>query len=107
MTIAWIAWRSPDKVREFWDSYRLESWEWRFREWRVGPDGPVYAGHFLEQKKPATLSFLLFDEKYESAKASLPSGAISINEAKSKLWDALANHFFEATGISTETGERI
>jgi len=106
MAIAWIAWREPDRVREFWDPYRSECWDWNFREWRDGPDGPVYAGHFLEQRRPATLSSLLFAEKHDSAQGLLPDGAISISDAKAKLWQALGENSFQATGISTDTSER-
>jgi hypothetical protein len=106
MAIAWIAWRSPDKVREFWDAYRSECWDWNFREWRDGPDGPVYAGHFLEQRRPATLSSLLFAEHHDSAQGLLPHGTISITDAKAKLWKALGENSFQAMGVSTETGER-
>src|SRR5262245_44452987 len=51
MTLAWMAWRSPDRVRWFWDAYRLQCLDWHFREWRVGPTGPVHAGHFLEKRR--------------------------------------------------------
>jgi hypothetical protein len=107
MAVAWIAWRSPDKIRECWDPYRAECWEWRFKKWRVGDDGPVHAGHFLEQRRPATLSWLLFVEKYEASRDLLPQGAISISEAKTELWSALGKNAFHATGISTDTGERV
>jgi hypothetical protein len=106
MAVAWIAWRSPDRVREFWDKYRSECWDWHFREWRNGPDGPVHAGHFLKQRRPATLSSLLFAEHHDSARALLPDGTISINDAKAKLWEALGENSLQATGISTDTGER-
>jgi hypothetical protein len=106
MVVAWIAWRSPERVREFWDLYRSECWDWNFREWRDGPDGPVYAGHFLEQRRPATLSSLLFAELHDSAQGLLPHGTISINDAKAKLWEALGENSFQATGVSTDTGER-
>jgi hypothetical protein len=106
MAIAWIAWRSPDRVREFWDAYRSECWDWNFREWRDGPDGPVYAGHFLEQRRPATLSSLLFAEHHDSAQGLLPDRATSISDAKAKLWEALSENSFQATGVTTDTGER-
>ena len=106
MAIAWIAWRSPDRVREFWDPYRSECWDWNFRECRDGPDGAVYAGHFLEQRRPATLSSLLFAEQHDSAQGLVPHGTISISDAKAKLWEALGENSFQATGVSTETVER-
>jgi Resolvase, N terminal domain len=62
MAVAWIAWRSPDRVRECWDHYRLECWDWHFKEWRLGLDGPIHAGRFLEQRRPATLSLLMLAE---------------------------------------------
>ena len=45
MSVAWIAYRAPDAVRNWWDVYRKEFSFWHFREWRFGPDGPVHQGH--------------------------------------------------------------
>jgi hypothetical protein len=106
MAVAWIAWRSPDKVRECWDPYRAECWDWHFKEWRVAVDRPVHAGHFLEQRRPATLLWLSLVEKYEASHDLLPWGAIGIREAKTRLWNALGDNAFQATGISTDAGER-
>jgi hypothetical protein len=78
MAIAWIACRSADKVREFWDPYRSECWDWHFREWRNGPDGPVHAGHFLERRRPTTLSMFLFAELHDSAQGLLPCGPLTL-----------------------------
>src|SRR5262245_22120899 len=107
MAVAWIAWRSPSAVREWWDPYRSECWNWHFKEWRVGVDGPVHAGHFLERRRPATLSGLSSAECYDSAHGLLPSGAISVKDAKAKLSATLGDNAFQATGISTDTGERV
>jgi hypothetical protein len=46
------------KVRQWWDAYRTECWDWHFRQWRIGPDGSIYEGHFLEQRSRATLGLL-------------------------------------------------
>ena len=35
MSVAWIAYRTPDAVRNWWDDYRKECWDWHFREWRL------------------------------------------------------------------------
>jgi hypothetical protein len=104
MALAWIAWRSPDQVRECWDPYRLACFDWHFKQWRAGLDGPVHAGHFLEQRRPATISWLLMAERYDSFEGLLPIDAIGINNAKERLWAALGDHALEATGISTDTG---
>ena len=55
MTLAWIACRAEDAVRNWWDEYRKECSFWYFQEWRVGPDGPIHQGHFLKQRPNATL----------------------------------------------------
>jgi hypothetical protein len=60
MALTWIAKRDSQAVREVFDPYRVECFDWHFREWRIGPDGPVNKGWFLDQRKPATISrFLL------------------------------------------------
>jgi hypothetical protein len=58
MAVAWIAYRTQDAVRNWWNEYRKECWDWHFREWRVGPDGPVHQGHFLERRLKPTLALL-------------------------------------------------
>src|SRR5262249_18960130 len=65
MALAWIAWRTPRHVCWFWDAYRLQCLDWHFREWGSGLDGPVRAGHFLEQRRPATLTLLLRTESHD------------------------------------------
>src|SRR5262245_20915646 len=95
MAVAWIAWRSPREVRECWDPYRSECLDWHFKKWRVGFDGPAHAGHFLERRRPATLSWLSSAERYDSVRRTLPNGAISIKEAKAKLWAALGDNEFQ------------
>jgi hypothetical protein len=57
MAAAWIAFRTPEAAREWWDSYRSKRWIWRPKNWRV-PGGRVYEGHFLEQPPRATLALL-------------------------------------------------
>jgi hypothetical protein len=39
-------------------------------------------------------------------RVSCQHGTISINDAKAKLWEALGENSFQATGVSTDTGER-
>jgi hypothetical protein len=40
MAVAWIAWRSPDWVREVWDAYRRECWGWQPHSLPGEPGGP-------------------------------------------------------------------
>src|ERR1700754_2366655 len=61
MAAAWIAGRSPDTVRKWWDKYRTLCWIWRSQRWQV-PGGPVYDGHILENPAAPTLAlFRLFE----------------------------------------------
>ena len=57
MAVAWIAYRSTDAVRNWWQTYRREFWVWRACKWQV-PGGPVYEGHMLERRAPATLALM-------------------------------------------------
>lgn len=77
MAVAWIAYRTQDAVRNWWDEYRKKFSFWSFREWRVGPDGPVNQGHFLEQRSNATLVRLqMVDATRDQADLMSVAGAI-------------------------------
>ncbi len=52
MAVAWVAWRSTDRVREFWDEYQEARWVWRSRrllrgenEGRGAADVEYFLGH--------------------------------------------------------------
>jgi hypothetical protein len=102
MAVAWIAYRSIDAVRNWWDEYRKECWDWHFREWRVGPDGPVRQGYFLEQRSKATLVLLKMTDVWPDQ-----TGLISVAEAIDALWLVLQSGDLEVTGINEDTGRRV
>jgi hypothetical protein len=107
MALAWIVWRSPDRVREYWDAYRRECLDWHFQKWRLGVDGPVYEGSFLEQRRLATLVNLHLSESYDNAGDEPTKQVMSVNQAQHALWQALEEGLLQATGISAQTGTRI
>jgi hypothetical protein len=107
MAAAWIAHRSPDAVREAWDAYRVKCRDWHFREWRVGPDGPVFAGHFLEQRKPATLSWLRMTEVFNACQGEQNELSMPVDTAIGALLCAIRTACFDATGIDVSTGQRM
>src|SRR5215208_29522 len=106
MAVAWIVWRSPNRVRQYWDAYRRECWDWHFHHWRVGVDGPVYDGYFLEERSPATLVRLRLSESFDDADDSEPKPMMSLGEAQHACWQALQEGLLQATGLSRQTGER-
>ena len=106
MVIAWIACRSPEIVREYWDRYRSVCVEWHFCEWRERADGPVRGGHLLAQRRPATISSLYLAEKRNWENGSSAAEMTSIDDAKAQLWAALSQNEVQAAGIDTATNLR-
>ena len=105
MAIAWIAWRSPRKVCEFWDTYRRECWDWHYGGVRQGPGTPVQDGWFLKRREPATVSRLILETKRDKANGLLPDDWISVEDVKAKLWKALSDNVMQATGMERPNGE--
>ena len=102
MAVAWIAYRTQDGVRNWWEEYRKQFSIWTFREWRVGPDGPVYQGHFLEGRPNATLVRLhMVDAKRDH------TDLMSVADAIDVLWLALRSGYLDASGIDEDTGVRV
>jgi hypothetical protein len=102
MAVAWIAYRTQDAVRNWWNEYRKECWDWHFREWRVGPDGPVHQGHFLERRLKPTLALLEMAGVWPDQ-----TGLMSVAEAIDALWLVLRSGGLEVTGINEDTGRRV
>ena len=107
MAVAWIAYRTVDKVREWWDPYRAECWDWHFRRWRIGFDGPIYEGSRLEQRHTATLARLRLAAIFHENSDSGPIMKMSVKEAKENaLWVALREGLVDAVGTNATTGAR-
>jgi hypothetical protein len=105
MAVAWIAYRTADEVREWWDAYRIECWDWHYRKWRIGIDGPVHEGHFLEQRTTATLVLLGLAAIFDRASGGGPALKMTVDEAReTALLAALREGLIEAIGINVATG---
>jgi len=105
MAVAWIAYRDLEEVREWHAPFRENCWDWIWRRWRVGPDGPVHEGWHLEQRHRATLSLLSIGEALDRTD-SQKSLMMSVREAREALWSALQEGFFVASGVDLETNRR-
>ncbi len=103
MAVAWIAYRSADAVRNWWNDYRKEFSVWRYVEWQEKPDGPIHQGYGLERRPAATLVRLrIVDTKRQNAVDDM-----SAEEAIKELWRALQFGDFEASGVEKDTGKRV
>jgi hypothetical protein len=107
MAVAWIAYRTEDKVREWWDPYRAECWDWHFRKWQLGFDGPIYEGYALEQRSGATLARLRLSDLYDRASRDVAELTMSVKDAKeAALWVALREGMIKALGVDPHKGVR-
>lgn len=107
MAVAWIAYRSLDNVRNSWNAYREQCWDWFHRKWRLGPDGEIFEGWVLEQRRPETMARLLIGDEFQRDVGRDPKSSMTAREAKDALWIALKTDCFRATGVDQETGQRV
>jgi hypothetical protein len=108
MAVAWIAWRATEKVREYWDEPRRDTWDWVPRFARGNEGEPVLSGYELQQRRPATPLLLLIDEAEERNVPRYVFGLDSKTEnARSELWKALGDGLLQATGIRADGGSRV
>jgi hypothetical protein len=107
MAVAWIAYRKIKMVREWWDKYRRECWDWHWRKWRVGPDGDIHEGWFLEQRHHPTLALMgIASALYDRCDRD-PKYSMTVAEAKTALWTALQTDCFTASGVEQSCGRRV
>ena len=106
MAVAWVVWRTPERVRAYWDAFRRECWDWHYRDWRVGPDGPIHSGFFLEQRRNATFWYMQREETHDASGSIWPHET-KVRKAEVKLRGVLEEGVFDATGIDSHTRRRI
>jgi hypothetical protein len=106
MTVAWIVWRNDRDVLENYDPYRLAWFDWIYREWRIGFEGPIHEGYFLEQRKPATLPRLALSIHFDILDGQSRENLFTFEEAEKSLWNALQDDQLQATGIPTDGEKR-
>lgn len=104
MAGAWIAWRSVDQVRVWWDEYATRCWYWHHRPWRVGVDGDVHHGAFLEAGSRPTMCRLRMAGIDEHL--GFPSVVKPVSKAVEELLDQLRDGVLVACGKNLETCER-
>jgi hypothetical protein len=103
MSLAWVIWREPGKVRDYWNAYRRERQVWRYREYRLPPDGQVQRGWYLEQPKAVSMHEVWRDEAARAPKDAKPRATT----AQDELWKMLATGKLTASGICRDQRSRI
>ncbi len=98
MAVAWIAWRSPDAVREQWNAYRAERRVWRPITWKQTLSAVVREGAELQPVGEASLALMLLGD----VEPRPPSSKMSVNDALKKLYVAFAHG--EVSVRATELG---
>jgi len=109
MALAWILWRSADKVREYWKEYREECSHWVFQRHRLGIDGDIREGHFLEQREAPTIARLPLGVSWDELNGddAQPSTHLkSFEDARAELWAMLTRGSLRASGVNRKTRER-
>jgi hypothetical protein len=116
MSLAWIAWRDIELVRDMQPEFRSQCTHWVFQESRVpveateeGARFQEFRGWVVEQKRPATISLLKFfaaDAQDDDAPKAMP-----FYEAETSLWQALADGVvtgvaIDGSGKPTDVPER-
>jgi hypothetical protein len=104
MTISWIVWRNPRKVREAWDDYRKECWEWFPFTRRLPIDGGKewydVEGEELRPLEPLNVMSLGMLEALNTDPDDQEK-LMSVKTAREELWEKLAEGRLDAT-VSTQ-----
>lgn len=103
MAAAWIAYRTPNAVRENWDVYRLKCAHWIYSDARKSA---ACSGFDLFSFGPATLRRLHLAEILDRPNVTDARYAMPVGNAVDALWQALRESCFEASGIDVESGKR-
>ena len=105
MVMAWILWRNADRVVEFYDPFRAQCFDWHHRKWQIGFSGPVHEGHFLEPRRPATLTTVKMSKWFDDKSGNQNSRAQKTSKAEEELIRALKDGSLTVTGVPSD-GER-
>lgn len=112
MVMAWIVWRTMDRVREQYDPYRQAAPFWTYREYATSHDaqmsGTVSSGYFLEYHGTASamdLSLkeafgLITQEEYDIAE-------MTVRQAREELWRSASEEAVRGVAVLVSTQEVV
>jgi hypothetical protein len=96
MALAWGIWRDPAKVREYWNDYRRQGWDW------MPPDSGLYKGWSLHRPRYVSLHDVWRDDAARSDVAKPRA-----TQMQDELWKALSSGQITATGIPVDGEARV
>jgi hypothetical protein len=107
MSVAWIARRDFELVREQDPEFCSECFHWIYRKRKDPPDKTAEpakrGGYFLETRLAPTVSRLALLDVVSRVRGNVPSTAVmTIREAEAVLWRALSEGHLMANGFNTE-----
>lgn len=101
MALAWIIWRKPEMVREWWDDYLQECRQWLFIEVR---------GYRLRPREKASVAGLGYSENIDAVcndAAESVRRLKTVQVAKAELWRMLELGAVSATAVNSVTGDKL
>jgi len=105
MAIAWISWRTPERVLNSWEEYCRECWDWVHFQTRLPVDGgrewEEVSGWELQQRKTMTVNELSFAEALDEVSGAADLQFVTIKNARDLLWSKLAEGELSAAAVST------
>lgn len=104
MVIAWIVWRTMDRVREQWDDYRKAAPFWSGRsDFRIDDatgEKTTYTSYHLDTSDKATAFDLMLVEAFSDAtEEGEKSKLLTVKMARLDLWRKLASDVIQASAI--------
>ncbi|QHO72086.1 hypothetical protein ACH79_05115 [Bradyrhizobium sp. CCBAU 051011] len=104
MSVAWIAWRDFEMVREQDPEFCSACLHWIYRKWNDSTDKtakPVKrGGNFLETRLAPTVSRLVLRDGLLRGRGNVPPTAVmTVREAVAALWQALSENRLIAQGF--------
>lgn len=103
MSVAWIAYRTPDAVREWWQNYRAQCRHWLYMDrWK----GEGRSGYDLVPWSSASLAGLRMNDGFEARPDRDADYSMTIKDATDALFEAICSGCFETVARDAETGER-
>lgn len=106
MAVAWITWRRADKVRQHWDKYRHECWDWRDRPPRLGFTGGLAGRLRLENQSPATLGDIRLTVWCDGCDDTQPTPLKPVDQAITELREMLQTDVTRANARLGSGGAR-